>query len=254
MTLLRLCHAEALLRLHRQRRYAFELVVSSLILLGAFAGLAYGIAWLPAADFLPVQSSLALGFVLWSFASAAYSGVAVETVDEIHGRTLEQLCVVARPLPVVLMVRGGLQIVGALVEALVLLHVTFWIVGCTVDVPIVPLITILLMAAPSLVGLGLVVSGLSVLFKQAESVNALMLLGVVALVSVPAYPASVLAILPFSHAAAWIIAEQGALALGGQWPRLLFVAGNATLYLGVGVTVFGICYRVARRRGTLGHA
>ncbi len=254
MKLLRLCHAEAMLHLHRQRRYAFQLVVSSLVLLGAFAALAYGIAWLPAADFLPAQSSLALGFVLWSFASAAYSGVAGETTDEIHGRTLEQLCVVARPLPVILMVRCGLQIVGALMGTLVLLHATFWIVGGRVDIRIFPLITVLLMAAPSLIGLGFIVSGLSILFKQAEAINALMLLGVVALVGVPAYPANGLAILPFSYAAAWIITEQNALVLVGQWPRLMFVAGNAVLYLCGGVIVFGLCYQAARRRGTLGHA
>lgn len=253
MRLLRLCYAEAMLQLHRQRRHAFEFVASSLILLAAFAALAYGIKVLPAADFMPAQSSLALGFVLWSFASAAYSGIAGETADEVRGRTLEQLCVVARPLPVVLMVRCGLQIIGALLGTLVLLHVTFWIVGRAVDVPVTPVILILLVAAPSLVGLGLIMSGLSVLFKQAEAVNAVMLLGVIALVGVPAYPGNVLAVLPFSHAAAWIIAEQSTLSLSGQWLRLLFIAGNAVLYLAVGMAVFSACYRAARRRGTLGH-
>lgn len=254
MRLLRLCHAEAMLHLHRQRRYAFEFLASSLILLAAFAALAYGIDWLPDADFLPGQSSLAMGFVLWSFASAAYSGIAGETVEEVRGRTLEQLCVVARPLAVVLLVRCGLQIVGALLGGLVLLHVTFWIVGQTVEVPTAPLVAILLTSAPSLVGLGLIMGGLSVLFKQADAVNALMLLGVVALVGMQAYPANVTALLPFSHAAAWIIAEQGALTLAGQGPRLLFVAGNAGAYLGAGMIVFGACYRAARRRGTLGHS
>lgn len=253
MKLLRLCHAEAMLHLHRQRRYAFEFVVSSLVLLAAFAALAYGIELLPTADFMPMQSSLALGFVLWSFASAAYSGIAGETADEVRGRTLEQLCVVAHPLPVVLMVRCGLQIIGALLGTLVLLHVTFWVVGHAVDVPVAPLIIILLVAAPSLVGLGLIMSGLSVLFKQAEAVNAVMLLGVIALVGAPAYPANVLAILPFSHAAAWIIAEQGTLSLAGHWLRLLFVAGNAMFYVAAGMAVFNACYRAARRRGTLGH-
>jgi len=253
MKLLRLCHAEVMLHLHRQRRYAFEFVASSLILLAAFAALSYGIELLPNAEFMPAQSSLALGFVLWSFASAAYSGIAGETTDEVRGCTLEQLCVVARPLPLVLMVRCGLQTIGALLGTLVLLHVTFWIVGRAVDVPVAPLIIILLVAAPSLVGLGLIMSGLSVLFKQAEAVNAVMLLGVITLVGAPAYPANVLAILPFSHAAAWIIAEQSTLSLTGQWLRLLFVAGNAMLYLVAGLAVFGTCYRAARRRGTLGH-
>ncbi|WP_337243639.1 hypothetical protein [Luteimonas sp. gir] len=254
MRLLRLCHAEAVLHLHRQRRYAFEFVASSLILLAAFAGLAYGLGWLPDADFLPGQSSLALGFVLWSFASAAYSGIAGETADEIRGRTLERLCTVGQPLHVLLIVRCSLQVAGALLGTLVLLHVAFWIVGRSVEVPVGPLIVILLLAAPSLVGLGLFMSGLSVLFKQAESVNALMLIGVIALVSLPAYPGNVLALLPFSHAAAWIIAEQGSLSLAGQLPRLLFVAGNSSLYITIGLAMFGVCHRAARRRGTLGHS
>lgn len=253
MKLLHLCHAEALLHLHRQRRYALEFVASSLIVLAAFAVLAYGIELLSTADFIPTQSSLALGFVLWSFASAAYSGIAGETADEVRGRTLEQLCVIASPLPAVLMVRCGLQIIGALLGTLVLLHVTFWIVGRDVDVPVGSLIIILLAAAPSLVGLGLIMGGLSVLFKQAEAVNAVILLGVVALVSTPAYPANVLAVLPFSHAAAWIIAEQSALSLSGQWLRLLLVAGNGLSYLAAGIAAFDVCFRAARRRGTLGH-
>lgn len=253
MTLLRFYRAEVLLHLHRQRRYAFELVVSSCVLLAAFAGLAYGIAWLPTTDFLPKQSSLALGFVLWSFASASYSGVAGEAADEVRGRTLEQLCVVGRPLTVILLVRSSVQIAGALAGTLVLLHVTFWIVGRRLDVPVLPLITILLVSAPSLLGLGLIMGGLSVLFKQAEAVNALMLFGVIALVGLPAYPGNMLALLPFSHAAAWIIAEQGGLMLDDEGARLLFVAGNAAAYLAVGVAVFNACYRTARRRGTLGH-
>lgn len=253
MKLLRLCHAEVMLHLHRQRRYAFELLASSVILLAAFAVLAYGIELLPTADFMPTQSSLALGFILWSFASAAYSGIAGETTDEVRGRTLEQLCVVASPLRVVLMVRCGQQIIGALLGTLVLLHVTFWFVGRAVDVPVAPLIIILLVSAPSLVGLGFIMSGLSVLFKQAEAVNAVMLLGVIGLVGAPAYPANVLAILPFSHAAAWIIAEQSTLSLSGHWLRLLLLAGNAMFYLFAGMAVFGACYRAARRRGTLGH-
>lgn len=253
MKLLRLFQAEAMLHLHRQRRYAFEFVASSLILLAAFAALAYGIDLFPTADFIPTQSSLALGFVLWSFASAAYSGIAVETAGEVRGRTLEQLCVIAHPLPVVLMMRCGLQVIGALLGTLVLLHVTFWIVGRAVDVPVAPVITILLVAAPSLVGLGLIMSGLSVLFKQAEAVNAVILLGVIALVGAPAYPANMLAILPFSHAAAWIISEQSMVTLSGQWLRLLFIAGNAMFYLVAGMAVFGACYRAVRRSGTLGH-
>lgn len=254
MKLLRACHAELLLHLHRQRRYAFEFVVSSLLLLAAFAALACGARWLSAVEFVPAQSSLALGFVLWSSASAAYGGVASETADEVRGRTLEHLCLVARPLWLVLLLRCALQIVGALLGTLVLLQVTFWIVGRPLATPALPLLTILLLAAPSLVGLGLVISGLSVVFKQAEAVNAVMLLGVIALVGMPAYPANALALLPFSHAAAWIIAEQDALTLVGQGPRLLFVAGNAALYLGAGLLAFAACYRAARRRGTLGHS
>ncbi|MNB70739.1 ABC-2 type transporter [compost metagenome] len=253
MTLLRFYSAEILLHFHRQRRYAFELVVSSLVLLAVFAGLAYGMAWLPSTDLLPKQSSLALGFVVWSFASASYSGVAGEAADEVRRRTLEQLCVVGRPLAVILLVRSSVQIAGALTGTLVLLHVTFWIVGLPLDVPVLPLITILLVSAPSLLGLGLIMGGLSVLFKQAEAVNALMLLGVVALVGLPTYPGNMLALLPFSHAAAWIIAEQDGLLLKGEGPRLLFIVGNAAVYLAVGLAVFNACYRAARRRGTLGH-
>ncbi|MNT24652.1 hypothetical protein D3C72_1601370 [compost metagenome] len=62
-----------------------------------------------------------------------------------------------------------------------------------------------------------------------------------------------LALLPFSHAAAWIIAEQDGLLLKGEGPRLLFIVGNAAVYLAVGLAVFNACYRAARRRGTLGH-
>lgn len=253
MTLLRLIAAESRLHFHRQRRYAFELIVSSSVLLGIFAGIAYGMAWLPAAEFLPGQASLALGFVLWSFASACYGAISTEVSDEMRGRTLEQLCIVARPLSSVLLARCAVQLAMALFGTLLMLHMAFWVVGQPVEVAVGPMLVILVAAAPSLIGVGLIIGGLGVLFKQVEAVNAIMLLGVIALIGVPAYPVNSLALLPFSHAAAWVIAEQESLALSGHEVVLAWVVGNSVLYFGLGLLVFRSCYRLACRHGTIGH-
>lgn len=253
MKLFRLVGAEARLQLYRQRRYAFEFIASALVLLGIFAGIAYGIAWLPAAEVLPSQASLALGFVLWNFASACYNGVSSEAAEEMRGRTLEQLCIVARPLVNVLLARCAVQLLAALLGSLVMLHVAFWLVGRPVEVSLAPMLVILAAAAPSLVGMGLIIGGLAVVFKQVEAINAIMLLGVIVLIGVPAYPINLFALLPFSHAAAWVIVEQQGLTLAAHEASLALVLANSAFYFALGLVVFRSGYRIARDRGTIGH-
>lgn len=254
MTLGRLLLAEVRLHLYRQRRYAFEFISSSIILLLVFAALVHGMEKLPDTIGLPGTESMALGFVLWSFANAAYGGIAGEVSEEIRGRTLEQLCIVDKTLATVLICRCALQVSGALFGSLVLLYLAFWIIGRPVDIAPVPLLLILALAAPALIGVGLLVSGFSIVFKQVDALSALMLLLVIALVGLPAYPFNALALLPFSYASSWLIAAGDRLALSEHLLSLGIVAANSALWLGVGLFAFSHGHGLALRRGTIGHA
>lgn len=242
---------EVRLLLYRQRRYAFEFIMSTLVLLAVFAALVAGVDLLPVGQLVPGKAALATGFVVWSFAVAAFASVSNEISDEIKARCLEQISAVASPLEVVLARRSLVHILGSLVSAFVMLHVCFWIADEPLDIGFPRLFGLLLLGAPSLVGLGFVVGGINVLLKQVETVSAMMIMGVVVLVSLPAYPFNALGVLPFAYAAAAAIS--GEQTMGLTFADVAIIGVNSALYLSLGLFVFRRCYRLAQDRGTIGH-
>ena len=243
---------EVRLLLYRQRRYLFEFVMSFGVFLGVFAALVIGMELLPSEGLIPGKASLAMGFVVWSFGVAAFASVSSEVSDEVKARCLEQICTVASPLDRVLVRRALVHIFSALASAFVMLHLCFWIAGEPVEINFLPLFALLLLGAPSLVGLGFVLGGLNVLLKQVETVSAIMIMGVVVLVSLPAYPLGPLSGLPFSYAAARIMGGREELSVGLQ--DVAIIGLNSAVYFALGLFVFRRCYRVAIDRGSIGHA
>lgn len=244
---------EVRLMLYRQRRYLLEFVLSSGFLLAVFAGLAWGIRVIPDAEATVVPLDvMATGFVAWGFANAAYAGISNEISDEIRSRSLEQLFLSPAPLWRVLLRRAVVHLLSALLSSLALFHVCLYIAGKPVEINVLHTAAVLLLAAPALLGLGYLIAGINLVFKQVDTVNAIMVIAFIVLVSVPAYPISALSLLPFSYAASLLMATKASLQLSATDAAV--IAGNASVYFVAGLAVFIRCQAVAVGRGTLSHA
>jgi ABC-2 type transport system permease protein len=96
---------------------------------------------------------------------------------------------------------------------------------------------ILLLAAPSLVGFGLIISGLALLFKRVEMVGAMLTLAIMGLVALDGLPLNVFTFLPFVSGASLArdaVLDQNALKLD----YLLIVIANSLVYLTGGIYMF----------------
>jgi ABC-2 type transport system permease protein len=110
---------------------------------------------------------------------------------------------------------------------------------------------VLLIAAPSLIGLGYMVSGIALVFKKVETFGAMLTLALMGLVALDAFPLNPLTFLPFVPGASLareLVLEQSALNL----EHLAIVIVNSAVYLGLGLAVFNACTRAAKKKNLIG--
>lgn len=242
--------AEFWLALRRQKRQLFEFLLGTGLLLVVFMLLVLGVSVGDHIAGLPSREQLAVGFVAWRFAAAAYGGVAVEVADDIRAHCLEQLAIGGR-LQRIYSTRVVVNLLFAISSSAAMILVLFAILGSPITFSLIDLYLLLILGAPAIAGLGFIVAAFNVALKQAETINALMLMSVVALSTLPGYPFSNVSYLPFVYAAS--LSRE--LAVGGSpsLADLAVVLLTSGVYLAFGLSVFCFAVRFARVRGTLSH-
>lgn len=243
---------ECRLSLYLARRYWLEAIAGFAGMLMLFGGLIYTVTVVGDATLQSGKlDTLIVGFTLWMFAGSAYSSTSNEVAEEIRQRTLEQLCLTPVPLWTVLLFRSALRLAGG-TFALVL---TLLIIGQISDGRITgnyfQILSIILLSAPSLVGLGFLISGMLLLVRKAETIHLLVYPGLIALIALPAYPLGWLSILPYTFGASLVKASTSGTTL--FWADYTVVALNSALWLTVGIVAFVFLERKARRLGVMGH-
>jgi ABC-2 type transport system permease protein len=138
-----------------------------------------------------------------------------------------------------------------LVSLLLLVALLHWMSDGRLKLHSLQALAPVLLAAPSLIGLGFASAGLLLVVKRAEMVPSLLALALMGLVALPAYPLNGLALLPYAlGAAAAKASASGVLLAPGT---LGWIALNSSLYLLLGGLLFALGMRQARRLGVLGH-
>jgi len=233
------------------RRYWIETLLGLGFVLSLFGGLVFAVLKASGQSLGSGRADgLIAGFALWMFASGAAHAGSKEIVEETRQRTLEQLNLAPLSLEGLLAIR----LVLGLAFGLALLVLSLLLIGGLTEgrVQISPAVLgLALLGCPALAGLGYAIAGLSLLVKHGELLMVAAYPVVIALVSLPAYPVSELAWLPYALAAAGArAAATGGTLATEVWP---WVALNSGAYLSLGLLCFRGCLRQARRLGVLGH-
>jgi len=204
---------------------------------------------------------LLLGFVGYIFFHMQTNRLFWGLLGEMQSGTLEQMYL--SPLPSWLLTIG-LQ-VASIVEAAISALVLSLFIELVVQVPIrlhwavvLPLVLLVLSSA----GYSLILGGLTLLFKRLEVLKELFQLVVlifggvlVPLDRMPGWMATIARFLPLTPGVDILRktlldgSSLGTLAGDGT---LLWLVGNAAVYLVLGIVIFRWCERIAKRRGTLG--
>jgi len=241
----RLCYYQA-------RRYWPESLAAFAATLCVFCGFLYAVA---ALGDVSIDSGkldgLIVGFTLWIFAGTAYSSVSSETSEEIRQRTLEQICIAPAPLWAILGTRAVLRIGAGLCVLLLMLVAVNLVTGERLNMDYAKMIGAVLLAAPSLVGLGYMMSGLLLVVRKAEALQMLVYPALIGLIAYPAYPANLGAALPFAYGAS--VAKLAASGHNLPWMSYMTIGAISLLWLPAGLIIFRLLESQAKRLGVLGH-
>lgn len=243
---------EIRLQYYELRQYWFETVSGVALMMGLFVGLFYGVkSMMPGAEDDASLDGLLFGFILWSFAATAYQSVTKSVIDDTQKGYSEQLfmCHVGF---------SGLMLLRAIAELiigyfwLVLTAVgAMWLTGNWIDIDYLMLFALLTLAAPSLIGLGFLISGLALLFKKVETLGAMLSIAFMGLVALDGLPLNIFTLLPFVPGASLardVIVERQPL----EWLHIAIVAANSLAYITVGLIAFKKFEHQAKKRNLIG--
>ena len=243
---------ELRLQWHEMRQYWFETFSSLFFLIGIFLGLFYGIKGfvLEQGDGQSLDG-LVLGFLLWTFATGAYGSVTKSLIEDTQKGYIEQLFLCPNGFISLMLCRSLSESLVGLVMLTMIAYIVMAITGNWLTINFAYFYGILLLSAPSLVGFGLMISGLALLFKRVETVGAMLNLALMGLVALDGLPLNVFTFLPFVPGASLaqdVVLDQSSLRLD----YLLIVIANSLVYLTSGIYMFRAFEKQAKKRNLIG--
>lgn len=196
-----------------------------------------------------------VGYLLWSMAIAAYSGLSWNVTREAQWGTLEQLFMSPFGFGRVMLAKTVVNVLESFLWGAITLGMMLAVTGRTMTIDPVTVVPIAVLALAPAVGIGFVFGGLAIRFKRIENAFQIMQFGFIGLIAAPVATYPLLKWLPLAQGSHLLqhamrdgigITEMPATELG-----VLVV--TAVAYLVVGYTVFIAAQRWARREGVMGH-
>ena len=190
----------------------------------------------------------------WFLAIVAMTSMGWEITAEATRGTLEQLYMSPMGTTLILLSRMvALIIVNLLIIALMLILV-MWTAGQWLNLDLFTILPILVPTLVSMIGVGFIVAGLSIVYKQIQALLQIMQFIFLGLVFVPLSTAPWLELAPFVKGVdltRQVMTEGLGLTqiTPTDWLLLLL---NAAVYFLLGVMIFKACERRAMNRGLLG--
>jgi ABC-2 type transport system permease protein len=250
-------------------RYPLELIGGLVIMFVLFMGMYTGGKALAGGQLLAgSQEALVLGFCMWFLGIIAINSMSVDIENEARQGTLEQLYICAPNFLGLLWTRGTVHLLTGSTMVFVLSLLLQAATGSWLHLSLATLGPALLVIALSVVGLlgfGLMLGGISIVFKRIGQLAAMLQFGLLFLaLPHPGAPPLLGAFLQHLPLARGVELLRGLLTLPGQQGAL--GPGSATLFAGLawlvldsavyallGSLVFSAMEKRARQQGALGH-
>ncbi|WP_255169994.1 ABC transporter permease [Natrononativus amylolyticus] len=199
---------------------------------------------------------IVVGFFLFTATVSAYFGIAGNVMREAQWGTLEQLAMSPFGIGRVMAVKAVWNVSISVGIGLVLLVVMVATTGRTLHLDPVTVVTLAVLSILSVVGIGFVFAGLSLLYKRIENASQLMQFVFIGLIVAPAADGRpLLAALPLTQGSAMLTEAMAADTRLWEFPAadLAVLAAVGVGYLLAGYVVFHLLVRRARTLGVLGH-
>lgn len=239
-------------------RYPMELVGGMISMSISFYALFMGARYMagPMNQFGDRLDGVVLGYWLWTIVLFALHTTASDLQGEAVAGTLEQVYLSPFGPLRVFMARAGVTLLINLTITSVMLSVMLFLTGRRLTLRpslLPPLLTVLLCGY----GFGLGLAGLALIYKRVGQIMSMSQFGLLFLVMLPieAFGGSVrtlgmlLPITPGAMLLRDVMVRNGAF----DWKDLMVATAGGAVYFGLGVGLFKVADRIARRKGVLGH-
>ena len=130
-----------------------------------------------------------------------------------------------------------------------LIYILGYLTGINIIDNPIKIIGILIISAPSLIGLGFFIAGIILYFKKADGLQAFVYLLIVGLVSLPMIESPIYKFIPFAYGS-YVVKSYSALLTVDTFD-LLVIAINSIVYFTLGILSFKFFERKAKNYGTL---
>lgn len=199
--------------------------------------------------------AIVVGYILWFFLLSTHEAVAATLRVEAYQGTLEQLYMSSHGFGWVI----GAKIIASFLRNIITVSILFAVAvsatGTTLNLDLVSLFPVLIGTLLGSLGIGFVIGGLTLVFKQLTSFTQMVQFAIVFLIALPADRILWMRLLPSSYGASLIqhilVRSSNLSDLGLGAVMLLFAVG--ILHLALGYGVYKVCEQRAMRLGMLGH-
>lgn len=239
--------------------YRFNLLMEALAICFVFVGLNFLIG---NGDLTQDQlDSSLLGYIIWLYTFMAVSNMSWNLRQEAQTGTLEQAFMSPLPPPVLILGRALANFLSTSVTIILIAGVLVPLLSISVPVRLAGLV-VFAWTILGLFGLGFIVAGATLVFKQVESFAYLAQYGLMflngSMLPVDRLPDGVDTLARLLPGTQGIIVLRRVLldgaSLGDAWADgdLGWLVAHSVVFFAVGWGVFMLCARYARRHGTLG--
>ena len=235
-------------------RYAFDTVASLVAMYLLFLVVFFGIRGVGGLTEGQTLSSIILGFNVWVLLMFAYSSVAAGLVGDAQTGTLEQLAMSPQGLLSTVLVRFWVSFVFIFAQIAILFTLAMVTTGRWLHLDMLSVIPLLLLTGTAILGIGLMMGGLALVFKRVQSVSSLLQFALIALVVAPVDRLPILKIVPVSlgyQLLNGVMVDDVSITAIPAGDLGLLLAGTC-IFLFIGIAVFKMMESTARDRGLLG--
>ncbi|WP_284139601.1 MULTISPECIES: ABC transporter permease [unclassified Virgibacillus] len=222
------------------------------IFLGMFAGIQ--IIGDPASQDVNTQYAI-VNYIFWFLSIMIMQNIGWEITNEAMRGTLEQLCMSPMGLWRILSARLFSSTFLYLIIIVVLLVGTMLTTGQWLNIDVVTILPIMLLTLVSMIGVGFMIAGISIIWKQVQAFLQILQFILAGLTFIPLSVAPLMVFLPFVKGVDLV---RNVMIKGWSFQEIsgvdfLILGFNAIFYFILGLGVFLFCERIAMRKGLLAH-
>lgn len=197
---------------------------------------------------------LVIGFFLFTMTVISFSGIAQNLNQEAQWGTLEQLSMTPFGLHEIVSYKAAINLFWSVVWGSLILVATVVTTGTSLQLPVVTVLVVGILGLVSVVGVGIALAGLVLLYKRIEGLFQLLNFAFVGLIAAPVESVPAVKILPVTLASHLIqrAMKQGTNLWDMETLNLALLVAVAVAYFAIGHFVFYLCYRRARRLDVIG--